>query len=321
MDRPDAITFKQLRALDAVDRHGTITAAAAAIHLTPPAVHTQLKQLAANTGAEMLRRGESGKMELTDAGRLVLGAAHRIGIELDACLREVAELTEGRAGLVKLGVVSTGKYFAPRLVARLKTAFPRITVELTVGNREQTIAALDGREVQLAIMGRPPRMPANISEMIGPHPHVFIAPPGHRLAGRYLDDPTEMLDETFIAREDGSGTRILMIRYLDRIGEGRPYDMTVMSSNETIKQAVMAGLGIALISQHTVFDELASGRLVTLAAPGLPIERAWYLLHRADTDLSPAAERIRAHISSLKGAFLPPFPPAAAPDLSAGRPS
>ena len=93
--------------------------------------------------------------------------------------------------------------------------------------------------------------------------------------------------------------------FLDRIGEGRVYDITTMSSNETIKQAVMAGLGIALISQHTVVDELHSGRLVALDLPGLPIERAWYLITRADVPLSPAAQRIRAHISGMKGAFLP----------------
>ncbi|MCB1350675.1 MAG: LysR family transcriptional regulator, partial [Maritimibacter sp.] len=110
---------------------------------------------------------------------------------------------------------------------------------------------------------------------------------------------------TFIVREEGSGTRILMERFLDRIGEGRVYDITTMSSNETIKQAVMAGLGIALISQHTVVDELHSGRLVALDLPGLPIERAWYLITRADVPLSPAAQRIRAHISGMKGAFLP----------------
>lgn len=113
------------------------------------------------------------------------------------------------------------------------------------------------------------------------------------------------MEETFIAREEGSGTRILMSRFLDRIGEGRIYDTTTMSSNETIKQAVMAGLGLAIISQHTVVDELHTGRLVTLNLPGLPIERAWYLITHADIPLSPAAERIRAHISGMKGGFLP----------------
>ncbi len=253
----------------------------------------------------MLCRGPTGKMELTNEGVLVLETIRRIEVELDACMRSVAELRDGRAGLVQLGVVSTGKYFAPGLVATLKQVFPEIKVELVVGNREQTVAALETRQVQLAIMGRPPRFPVNHSEPIGPHPHVLVAPPDHWLAGRATIDPEDLIDETFISREEGSGTRILMTRFLDRIGEGRIYDMTTMSSNETIKQAVMAGLGIALISQHTVVEELHSGRLVTLDLPGLPIERAWYLLTRADVPLSPAARRVSAHISAMKGSFLP----------------
>jgi LysR family transcriptional regulator, low CO2-responsive transcriptional regulator len=305
MPRPDAITLKQLRALSAVAQHGSITRAAEAIRLTPPAVHTQLKQLAGNIEADMLCRGPTGKMELTNEGVLVLETIRRIEVELDACMRSVAELRDGRAGLVQLGVVSTGKYFAPGLVATLKQVFPEIKVELVVGNREQTVAALETRQVQLAIMGRPPRFPVNHSEPIGPHPHVLVAPPDHWLAGRATIDPEDLIDETFISREEGSGTRILMTRFLDRIGEGRIYDMTTMSSNETIKQAVMAGLGIALISQHTVVEELHSGRLVTLDLPGLPIERAWYLLTRADVPLSPAARRVSAHISAMKGSFLP----------------
>lgn len=305
MPRRDAISLKQLRALSAVDAHGSITRAAEAIRLTPPAVHTQLKQLASNVGAEMLQRGPDGKMELTNEGVLVLETARRIEVELDACMRSVTELRNGRAGLVQLGVVSTGKYFAPGLVASLKKMFPEIKVELVIGNRGQTVAALESRQVQLAIMGRPPRFPVNHSEPIGPHPHVLIAPPDHWLASRPRIDAEDLIDETFIAREEGSGTRILMERFLDRIGEGRIYDITTMSSNETIKQAVMAGLGIALISQHTVVEELHNGRLVTLDLPGLPIERAWYLITRADVPLSAAAQRIRTHISGMKGSFLP----------------
>lgn len=256
-------------------------------------------------GADMLVRGEGGKMELTTEGKVVLEAARRIEVELGACMRSVEELRDGRAGLVQLGVVSTGKYFAPGLVATLKQVFPDIKVELVVGNRGQTITALETREIQLAIMGRPPRFPPNHSDPIGPHPHVLIAPPDHAFVGRSDISPEELMGETFIAREEGSGTRILMSRFLDRIGEGRDYDTTSMSSNETIKQAVMAGLGLAIISQHTVVDELHTGRLVTLDLPGLPIERAWYLITRADIPLSPAAERIRAHISGMKGGFLP----------------
>lgn len=305
MSRRDAITFKQLRALSAVATHGSITRAAEAIHLTPPAVHTQLRQLAQHLQADILRRGDAGRMELTDEGLAVLDAAGRIESELDTCLRAVAALRDGYEGLVRLGVVSTGKYFAPGLVARLKRNHPTIKIELQIGNREQTIAAIDSRRVDLAIMGRPPRGPANQAEPIGPHPHIIIAPPDHPLAGLEKVPPAALLKEIIIEREPGSGTRILMTRFMDRIGEGTPYETMTMSSNETIKQAVIAGLGVALISQHTVVEELHAGRLVALNIPGMPIERTWFMLNRLDTPLSPAAQKIKAQIAGMKGSFLP----------------
>jgi DNA-binding transcriptional LysR family regulator len=204
-----------------------------------------------------------------------------------------------------MGVISTGKYFAPALVAHLKQVFPDIKVELTVGNRDQIIKAIEARQIQLAIMGRPPRQPANTAEALGPHPHVIIVAPDHRLAWKKNIDPKEILNETILGREPGSGTRILMTRFLDRIGEGAPYDCLAMSSNETIKQAVIAGLGVALISQHTVMEELHSGRLVALDMPGLPIVRTWFMLHRSDAELSATAKRIKTYISGMKGSFLP----------------
>jgi DNA-binding transcriptional LysR family regulator len=255
--------------------------------------------------ADILRRGDAGRMELTDEGRVVLEAAGRIDSELETCIRAVTALRDGYEGLVRLGVVSTGKYFAPALVARLKDLAPAIKIELNVGNREQIINSFETRQVELAIMGRPPRGPANQAEPLGPHPHVIIAPPDHPLAGVARIEAAALLRETIIEREAGSGTRILMMRFMDRIGQGAPYETMVMTSNETIKQAVIAGLGVALISQHTVVEELHSGRLVTLDVPGLPIERAWYLLNRLDTDLSPAAKRIKAMIAGMEGGFLP----------------
>ncbi len=305
MLRPEAITLKQLRALSAVARFGSITRAAEAIHLTPPAVHTQLRQLSLHMQADILRRGDAGRMELTDEGHLVLDATARIEAELDICLKSVAALRDGHTGLVRLGVVSTGKYFAPALVAHLKNEFPGIKVELIIGNRGQTIAALDNRQIQLAIMGRPPRSPANTAEVVGAHPHIFVVPPDHQLAKAKDVTPQDLLKETIIEREVGSGTRILLTRFMDRIGQGASFDSIAMESNETIKQAVIAGLGIALISQHTVMEELHSGRLVALKMQGLPIDRAWYLLHRSDTELSAAAQKIKMHISGMKGSFLP----------------
>jgi len=170
---------------------------------------------------------------------------------------------------------------------------------------EKSGMALNERSIDLAIMGRPPREPMVTAQAIGAHPHVMIAAPDNRLAGRDFIEPEEILDEVIISREPGSGTRILMVRYLDRVGEGKPYETIEMGSNETIKQAVMAGLGIALISQHTVTEELKSGRLVAIQTSELPILRQWFVLHRADQALSPAMQTVWEFINDSSGRFFP----------------
>ena len=305
MPRLEALTLKQLRALRAVADHGSITAAAETLSLTPPAVHTQLRTLEQTLDCVLLDRSPAGGAQLTTEGRAVLEADLQIEAALEICAHKLRAYKEGHSGAVMLGVVSTGKYFAPGLVAQLRRAFPDIEVSLKVSNRDGMITALQQRTIELAIMGRPPRSPSVRAEPIGEHPHVMIAAPDHPLAARRGIAPQALLEQTFIAREQGSGTRILMTRYLDRIGHGTPYRLVEMESNESIKQAVMADLGIAMISQHTVTEELRSGRLVALDAATLPIRRQWYLIHRADLALSPTLKTVFDHIADQKGAFLP----------------
>lgn len=299
-----AISFKQLRALIAVTDCGSITQAAQLLGLTPPAVHTQLRLLEQNFDCKLLdRSGASPKLTLQ--GQTVLEAARAIDSTLGSCAQHVRALNEGKEGQVVLGVVSTGKYFAPGLVARLQNAFPRIEVVMKVGNRDLVLGWLQNRALDLAIMGRPPRMPPVVSVPLGQHPHVMIAPPEHRLAQMAEVPADDLLDETILSREEGSGTRILMARYLDRVGQGRPYKTVELGSNETIKQAVMAGLGLALISRHTVTDELAAGRLVELPVAGLPLVRQWFLLHHEDMPLTQAGRTVHDFIAAQNGSFLP----------------
>lgn len=305
MPRPEAVTFKQLRALQAVAEHGSITAAAEAIRLTPPAVHTQLRQLETNFNARLVERGAQGGARLTTQGDAVLVGARAIETALLACADHVRAINEGKEGMVTLGVVSTGKYFAPRLVVDLQRAYSTVDVILRVGNRDTIVNALQTASVDLAIMGRPPRLPEVQATVLGPHPHVLIAPPDHPLAGQGKVPPESILAETFLAREEGSGTRILMDRFVERLARGRPARVIELETNETIKQAVIAGLGIAFISRHTVTDELHHGRLAELEADLLPLVRQWFLVHRSDTPLTPAARRIHEYIVGQQGAFLP----------------
>ncbi|WP_457647774.1 LysR family regulator CbbR, partial [Profundibacter sp.] len=287
MAKLDAVTFKQLRAIRAVAEHGTLSAAAEAVGLTPPAIHTQLRILEENMNCKLVDRGGAQGARLTAEGQAVLDAEVTIRIALENCMQKVRALRDGQSGVVVLGVVSTGKYFAPGLVAMLQQHYPDINVVLRVGNRDAILRSLQQQSIDLAIMGRPPRAPVVETVVIGDHPHVMIAAPEHPLAGRRDISAQELLAQTFIAREEGSGTRIMMIRYLDRIGEGTPYRSIEMGTNETIKQAVIAGLGVALISQHTVTEELRSGRLMTIESAGLPIARKWFLLHRQDLRVTP----------------------------------
>ncbi len=305
MTRTDAVTLRQLRTLRAVIDSGSLTGAAGDLGLSPPAVHGQLRALEDLLAAPLVIRGEHGAFLATDEGRAVLEAEAQIAVALETCGRRVAALQSGHTGNVSLGVVSTGKYFAPRLVAELRRALPDVEVTLRIGNRDAVLQWLGSRALDLAIMGRPPRAPAVVAEPIGPHPHIIVAPPDHPLAQADPAMPQDLLAETFLAREPGSGTRILMTRFLDRIGDGTPWRMVEMGTNETIKQAVIAGLGLAFISQHTVTEELRAGRLVAIRAIGLPIQRSWFLLRREDMALSPAGTRVHDHIRDLNGAFLP----------------
>lgn len=224
---------------------------------------------------------------------------------LDVCAERVAALRAGSADRVTLGVVSTARYWAPYLVSRLARDHPGIEILLRVGNREDTIAAMAEGRIDLVLMGRPPHEPATSAHPIGPHPHCIIAPSGHPPSGPERVGAEALFAETFLSREEGSVTRTLMIQFLDQFGEGRAYRRVEMGTNETIKQAVMAGLGIAMISAHTCTEELRQGRLVALAVEGLPLVRQWFLLHKRDQPLLPAARTLVRAIEAMEGSFLP----------------
>jgi DNA-binding transcriptional LysR family regulator len=201
-------------------------------------------------------------------------------------------LTHGR---LTIGLVSTAKYFAPALLGRFLKAHPGVTVKLDVDNREAMIGLLAGNQVDLAIMGRPPQNVETVAEAFAPHPHVVIASPEHPLAGKRRIPLERLAAESFLIREPGSGTRGL----LERLFAEHALPLTVgmeMASNETIKQAVIAGMGISLLSLHTVGLELATRRLAILDVVGLPIVRSWYVVHLARKRLSPVAQALKAFL-------------------------
>ena len=169
-----------------------------------------------------------------------------------------------RRGSLRLGVVSTAKYFAPRLMAAFMAEYPDIEMRLAVGNRSETIGSLRDHDIDIALMGRPPQDIPVRAAVFGDHPLVIIAAPGHALVGQRDITRERIARESFLMREPGSGTRISMEIFMRSVSGWLEKQSIEMDSNETIKQSVMAGLGVAFISAHTVASELESSRLALL---------------------------------------------------------
>ncbi len=297
------VTVKQLRLVSAAARAGSFAAAAEACHVTPPAVTMQMHQLEAEVGLPLFERDGRG-LVLTAAGREVCSAAERIEAVLADCTAGLAALKSLTSGRVTVGVVSTAKYFAPKMLAAFAQTHPGIDIELVVGNREDTITAFKNGRLDVAIMGRPPEDVEVESAPIGDHPQVVIAPADHPMAKRRSIPPQEIAGQTILMREVGSGTRLLAERFLAKY-RIKPRIGMEIGSNETIKQAVMAGLGIAFISAHTIAAEIDDGRLAILDIVGLPEMRHWFVVRLAAKRMMPAARALRDFLVVEGRRFLP----------------
>lgn len=297
------VTLKQLRVFAAVVRTGSVTGAAQRLNVSPPAVTLQMQLLQSQVGLPLVERSSSGTTP-TDAGRELLAAVERIEAILADCGAVLAALAGTERGTASVGVVSTAKYFAPRALAAFARAHPGIDLRITVGNRADIISGLRHYEIDVAVMGRPPEELDVAATVIGDHPHVIVAPPDHPLARCSAIEPKLLEAETFLVREPGSGTRSLMERFFARLDIAPRIGMQI-GSNETIKQAVIAGLGIAFISGHTVEAEVGTSRLVILNVKGLPITRQWYIVHLRQRQLMPAASAIRTFFANEGRRYLP----------------
>lgn len=296
-------SLRQLRALGALLRTGNTAAAAETLGVTAPAVAQQLRLLeAALGGVPLVERTPAGARP-TAAGREALAALGRIEAALADCAAAIEALRGMEGGRVSVGVISTAKYFAPFALAAFQRAFPKVELRVRVGNRQDMLAALESFELDLAITGYPPEHITVERAVIGDHPHVVIAPPGHALAARSSVPLAEVAREGFLLREPGSGTRDLMRRLFGEALNSGP--RMEIGSNETIKQAVMAGMGVALLSAHTIAAEVADGRLVVLDVEGLPVVRQWFVVRRSEKRLLPAAAALWDHLAQDGARHLP----------------
>ncbi len=297
------ITLKQVRGFQTVVETGTVSAAARELHLTAPAVSLQLKDLEQAIGLPLLERNNRG-LTPTLAGQ----ALAKLAAELDHDLTEFAEnINEMKGidhGVVSVGVVSTARYFAPNVISDFIKQHPEVKLQLQVGNRESTLEKLENLEVDIAITGFPPDHFDVVKEYIGRHPQIIIAPPDHPLANEKDIKLSALEQETFLLREPGSGTRGVADQLFKR-NKNLPHTGIEFGSNETIKQAVMAGMGIAVISAHTVGAELREHRLVALDVRGLPINRKWFIVKHANRRFLPSAESAWKFISRNGKHYLP----------------
>ncbi len=296
------VTLRQLKVFEAVARHLSFSRAAEELHLTQPAVSMQVRGLEEEAGLPLTEQ-VGKKIFLTDAGAELARHARLIAQQLREAGEAMAAMRGVRGGCLRIGVVSTAKYFAPRLLAEFRRRHAGIELCLEVHNRQVIVRQLADNEIDLAIMGRPPQEFETVAENFADHPLVIIAAPDHPLAGRRSIAPADLAGETFLIRESGSGTRAAMERFFE--AEGVAVTNTFeMGSNETIKQAVMAGMGVAFISEHTIGLEMGAGQLVKLPVRGTPVLRQWFVVHRAEKNLMPIAQAFQRFLVDEAGAMM-----------------
>jgi len=285
------LTLRQLKVFESVARHLSYSRAADELHLTQPAVSMQIKQLEDNISLPLFE--QLGKrIYLTDAGRELYQYSRAIAQQLADMEVALDELKGMERGKLSIAVVTTANYFAPHLLAKFCQRYSGVTVSLNVSNRETVLKQLADNLIDLAIMGQPPENLDIDSESFMENPLVVVAPPNHPLCNE-CDIPVKRLaTETFLVRESGSGTRSAMERFFAaheiKINKGMETDTT-----EAIKQAVQAGMGLGIMSRHTVELELETKSLKILDVQGFPIVRYWHVVNRKNKRLSSVANAFK----------------------------
>jgi len=273
-----AFTFKQLKIFSTVAELQSYPLAAKALFLTQPAISMQIKQLEDYIGLPLFERvGKS--IGLTEAGRELLHYASSIAHQIDEATLMLRELKGVERGKLHLTMASTANYFAPQLIAAFRHEFPRAEIRLDVTNRSGLVDAVENNQTDMAIMGKPPSGHHLVGIPFMDNPLVVIASPNHPMVSKQPLLLSTLANEPFIVRESESGTRMATERFFNRHNLELIAGME-MNRSEAIKQAVMAELGLGIVSLHTIEMELALKRLVVLEVEDFPIKRKWYIVHR-----------------------------------------
>ncbi len=280
-------TFRQLEVFEAIARLGSFTRAAEELHLTQPTASMQIKKLTRAVGLPLLE--QVGKRNyLTDAGRALQDFTRELLDHFARFEMTLADMKGLKQGRLKLAVVTTAKYFAPRLLGPFCQKHPGIEMSLKVSNRERVLERLAENRDDLYILGQPPDELDVVAEPFLKNPLVVLAPAGHPLAGRKNIPLKRLADEPFLLREPGSGTRAATERVFAARGL-KPKVRMELGSNEAIKQAIVGGLGVSVLSQHTLALDAPMGQLAILDVEGFPIAREWYVVYPSGKQLSVVA--------------------------------
>ncbi|NML45294.1 LysR family transcriptional regulator [Ramlibacter sp. G-1-2-2] len=287
-------TLRQLKVFEAVARLRSFSRAAEELHLTQPAVSTQVRKLQEHAGLPLFEQ-LGKKIHLTPAGAQMLESSREIIQKFQEAEEAMAHFRGVSGGRLNVSVISAGDYFFPRLLVDFAQRHADVSFNFGVVNREELLTRLKDNQTDLAVMVRPPDDLDTNAEAFAPHPYVIVAPPGHALARTRRITVNRIAREPFVVREQGSDTWNSMAQGFGPQLASVNVAMEIRST-ETIKQAVMAGMGISFLSAHTVSRELQAGSLVVLDVQGFPLMLNWYVVHRRTKRLPPVAQAFKAFL-------------------------
>jgi DNA-binding transcriptional LysR family regulator len=288
------LTFRQLKVFESVARHLNFTSAAKELHLSQPAVSMQVKQLEEQTETPLIEK-MGKKLYLTDVGMEMYNYARSTLQQLVDLEETIAQMKTLQQGHLRLAVASTANHFVIRMLARFSHQHPKIRISLDVTNRSTLLDLLDKNECDLVIMGRPPEKRGLMAAPFLENPLVVVSKPDHYLASKDEVSLKELSSQEFVIREPGSGTRGAVERFFASHDLEFKTKMN-MSNNRAIKHAAEEGLGLAIVSMHTLELELKAGTLKIINVEGFPIYRHWYVVQREGKRLSPIAKVFRDFI-------------------------
>ncbi|MEZ5454067.1 MAG: LysR family transcriptional regulator [Thiothrix sp.] len=283
------ITLHQLRLFHSLGKHLSFTRAAEEMHLSQPAMSIQIKRLEESVGMPLVEK-MGKRLFLTEAGRELFEASRDVLDRLKVLNEDMIGMEEGVKGPLNLAAITTAKYFMPHLLGAFMRDYPGVEPNLTITNQAKVVGRLEENMDDLVIMGTIPENMELEAEYFLDNPLVVVAPPDHPLVGRKNIPLERIAEERFISRELGSGTREARRRLFAEHGlESKAY--MELGSGEAIKQAVMAGLGISVLSIHNLRLELEAGLVAVLDVQHFPLVRKWYAVHLKSKKLSNTSRR------------------------------